>query len=268
MGGKPSDVQTVVDARGATSTVTYARSPASVVLQFDQDVAKTSQAKLGSIAWCTPQDLTSMAEVVKDLSSRLGEPTSRSPEADADPADAPAVWLDSPCGVEVRTYKQASEWWSGSTGTVCVQLHSVPVTDRKLPPSSRETVTAQPPTPPGAAGPIVVAAPSPGTSAGNPVPEPPSGDEVSRQPELIKESYVPPRYPLLQRGLRVETRVLLQAIVHPDGKVGEVSVLESSRPNLGFEDAAIEAVKKWRYKPGMRDGEVVDMPITINVVFR
>jgi protein TonB len=209
-----------------------------------------------------------MAEVVKDLSSRLGEPTSRSPEADADPADAPAVWLDGPCGVEVRTYKQAGEWWAGSPGTVCVQLHSVPVVGRQPAAGPRETGAAQPQTQPGAAGPIVPAVPTLEASATTSPQESLPAEAATRQPELIKESYVPPRYPLLQRGLRVETRVLLQAIVHSDGTVGDVAVLETSRPNLGFEEAAIEAVKKWRYKPGTRDGEVVDMPITVNVVFR
>jgi protein TonB len=129
-------------------------------------------------------------------------------------------------------------------------------------------VAAQPQTQPGPAGPIVPAVPPLDASAGAPAPESPPAEAATGQPELIKESYVHPRYPVLQRGRGVETRVILRAVVHPDGSVGDVVVLESSRPNLGFEEAAIAAVKRWRYKPGTHDGKAVDMAITINVMFR
>jgi TonB family protein len=46
--------------------------------------------------------------------------------------------------------------------------------------------------------------------------------------------------------------------VNADGSVGVVEVMESSNPRLGFEDAAMEAIKQWRFEPARENGEPVD----------
>jgi len=56
-------------------------------------------------------------------------------------------------------------------------------------------------------------------------------------------------YPVAARSLRAEGRVTLRLAVLPDGRVGGATVLECSRTGLGFEAAALEAVKRWRYEP-------------------
>lgn len=60
---------------------------------------------------------------------------------------------------------------------------------------------------------------------------------------------VRPVYPVVARSLRAEARVGLRLIVLPDGSVGAATVLECTRKGLGFEAAALEAVKRWRYEP-------------------
>jgi len=67
------------------------------------------------------------------------------------------------------------------------------------------------------------------------------------EPALVEQ--VPPVYPVAARSLRVEGRVTLRLTVLPDGSVGGAAVLECSRTGLGFEVAALEAVKRWRYEP-------------------
>jgi len=69
-------------------------------------------------------------------------------------------------------------------------------------------------------------------------------------PVLIEGTRVEPEYPELARVARVEASVVLQAVIRDDGTVGDLVVLRCSRPNMGFEQAAIEAVQQWRYKPG------------------
>ena len=44
-------------------------------------------------------------------------------------------------------------------------------------------------------------------------------------------------------------------------------MLRSPDANLGFEEAAIEAVQQWRYKPGKQNGEPVDVYFAIIVEF-
>ena len=46
---------------------------------------------------------------------------------------------------------------------------------------------------------------------------------------------------------RIEGVVVLDAVIHRDGTIGDITVLQSTSP--AFEQAAIAAVKQWRYTP-------------------
>jgi protein TonB len=78
---------------------------------------------------------------------------------------------------------------------------------------------------------------------------------------------IQPIYPELARKAGIQGKVFLQAIVTEDGSVQNVSVLSCNAPDLGFEDAAIEAVKKWRYKPAEQKGQPVDVFFNVAVEF-
>jgi protein TonB len=86
-------------------------------------------------------------------------------------------------------------------------------------------------------------------------------------PERIDDSYVRPEYPEKARRARVEGQVILQAVVHRDGSVGEIEVLQIQPPGLGFGTAAIDAVSAWRYRPARQNGKPVDVYFTIIVDF-
>ena len=74
---------------------------------------------------------------------------------------------------------------------------------------------------------------------------------------------VPPTYPPEAGRERIEGSVVLQAVIGKDGSVKDVRV-ESGLPILA--QAAIEAVKQWRYRPYLLNGQPVevDSRITIN----
>jgi len=74
---------------------------------------------------------------------------------------------------------------------------------------------------------------------------------------------VAPQYPPEAGRARIEGTVVLMALIATDGTVKDVRV-ESGLPILA--QAAIDAVKQWRYKPYLIDGEPVevDSRITIN----
>ena len=74
---------------------------------------------------------------------------------------------------------------------------------------------------------------------------------------------VPPTYPPEAGRARVEGTVVLLAVIGKDGSVQDVRV-ESGLPILA--QAAIDAVRQWRYRPYMLNGEPVevDSRITIN----
>jgi protein TonB len=84
-------------------------------------------------------------------------------------------------------------------------------------------------------------------------------------PELIKK--IRPEYPELARKARLESRVFLKAVILDDGTVGEIEIVGCNCPCMGFEEAAIAAVRQWRYEPATLDGRPVDVYFTVIVEF-
>jgi periplasmic protein TonB len=79
---------------------------------------------------------------------------------------------------------------------------------------------------------------------------------------LIKK--VQPTYPPLAKAARIQGHVLLQAEISKDGTIQNLQLL-SGHPMLA--PAAIEAVKQWRYKPYLLNGEPVAVDTQVDVVF-
>ncbi len=94
---------------------------------------------------------------------------------------------------------------------------------------------------------------------------------------IVKEEIIPakpprplhqeaPVYPQELREAGTAGTVVLEVVVKSDGSVGETSVLESDHP--AFSTAAVEAVSKWRFQPGERNGKPVDTRIKIPIPFK
>ena len=79
---------------------------------------------------------------------------------------------------------------------------------------------------------------------------------------LIKK--VQPVYPPLARQARIQGNVLLQAEISTEGTIENLHLI-SGHPMLA--PAAIEAVKQWRYKPYILNGEPVPVETQITVIF-
>lgn len=87
-------------------------------------------------------------------------------------------------------------------------------------------------------------------------------------PELIGSSKVSPKYPDLARKAKIEGQVILQALIDSDGTVKEAQILKSPGAKFGFDEEAINAIKQWRYKPGLQNGRPVAVYFTVIVTFR
>jgi protein TonB len=83
------------------------------------------------------------------------------------------------------------------------------------------------------------------------------------QAQLI--SRVEPRYPPLAVQTRTEGEVRLHAIINRDGRITSLDVI-SGHPLLV--KAALDAVRQWRYRPMMLNGEPVEVETSITVIFR
>jgi periplasmic protein TonB len=73
-----------------------------------------------------------------------------------------------------------------------------------------------------------------------------------------------PTYPPLARQARIQGQVILQAEISKDGTIENLKLV-SGHPMLA--PAAIDAVKQWRYKPYMLNGEPVAVETTVMVNF-
>jgi len=90
---------------------------------------------------------------------------------------------------------------------------------------------------------------------------------VRLAPRIIEANLihdVPPTYPPEAGRARIEGTVVLLAVIGKDGTVQDVRV-ESGLPVLA--QAAIDAVKQWRYRPYLLNGEPVDVDSRITINF-
>ena len=89
------------------------------------------------------------------------------------------------------------------------------------------------------------------------------GDGVTRP---VLESQIQPEYTEEARRAKIQGSVGLEVVVEPDGTVSVVRVVRSLDPEL--DRRAMEAVGKWRFQPGMRDGRPVRVRANVEVNFR
>ncbi len=84
-----------------------------------------------------------------------------------------------------------------------------------------------------------------------------------QQSQLI--SHVAPAYPELAKQARIQGTVRLEAVISAEGKVLQLQVV-SGHPLL--QQAALQAVSQWEYRPTLLNGKPVEVVSTVDVVFK
>lgn len=114
--------------------------------------------------------------------------------------------------------------------------------------------------------------------AGTPAPPPPPADDedfnevfviVEQMPELIggmAELHRQIVYPEIARRAGIQGRVVVQFIIDEQGYVRDPFVVRSA--GGGLDEAALEAVQRIRFTPGMQRGRPVRVQYTLPVQFR
>ena len=75
---------------------------------------------------------------------------------------------------------------------------------------------------------------------------------------------VQPDYPAIARQARVQGQVVLRAMISREGTIENLQVLSGS-PMLVR--AAVDAVRQWRYRPYMLNGEPIEVETEVRVNF-
>jgi protein TonB len=83
-------------------------------------------------------------------------------------------------------------------------------------------------------------------------------------PVLVEK--IDPGYPLELMRTNVHGMVTLYAVIHPDGKVGEIRVLSS--PDERLDPYAAKALARWKFAPAERAGKAVALEAVVQIPFR
>jgi len=75
-----------------------------------------------------------------------------------------------------------------------------------------------------------------------------------------------PDYPVQAKRMGWEGRVLLRVEVLANGNVGEVSIAKSSGHDL-LDEAALDAVRRWKFVPAKKDGTAVHSSVNVPINF-
>jgi periplasmic protein TonB len=75
---------------------------------------------------------------------------------------------------------------------------------------------------------------------------------------------VTPVYPPIAKAARVQGTVVLEATITKTGSIEGLKVI--SGPAM-LQQAALDAVRQWRYRPYLLSGEPVEVETTVNVIF-
>ena len=90
------------------------------------------------------------------------------------------------------------------------------------------------------------------------------GDDIEF-PKLQRD--VRPNYTNDALKAKIEGSVLVEAVVLPNGRVGEAKIVRSLDTKYGLDKEALKAAKQWRFVPGRKDGQPVPVLVTIELTF-
>ncbi len=111
----------------------------------------------------------------------------------------------------------------------------------------------------------------PGGISETTAPPPPPPEPVTYTLELVSTppialSQPAPPYPEPARRMRVQGTVLIRAVIDEAGDVIDVRAL--NRLPLGCTEAALDAVRSWRYRPATLNDHAVRVQLEVKVTFR
>lgn len=232
---EPATVEQVPGPFGLATAETYVTGPGvSVLVRYDRDVEEFPGAKVVSAMARIGPAAGEPAEVAASLVAMYGDPVVGKEELDRGLVSGRALWASAECGVVVEAFRDGGDWWAPTPGNLRVEARAKG---------------------PGDAPPAGIPAPAAASSARVP-------------PVPIPEACRAPRLPAKFRGMGLHAWVLVRVSVRADGSVADAVALESDRPGLELEGAAVAAVRKWKFVAGTRDGLAEDAVAEVRVEFR
>jgi len=101
----------------------------------------------------------------------------------------------------------------------------------------------------------------------NKIPIAKAGDASARQVTAPRVVYSPdPDYPKEARSHHIEGVSRLGTVIDATGAAGNIAILEPV--GMGLDEQAVLAIKQWKFRPAMKNGQPVRVQINVEVAFR
>jgi protein TonB len=159
--------------------------------------------------------------------------------------------------------------WLGEARTLGANPAAVTALEAELAAATAAPVVpaAAAPVVPAAAAPAGRSAPATSSAAGaaESAGSAESGDFVNAS-TLTRTHYVPPQYPNNARERGLEGWVDVQFLVKTDGSLADISIV-GAQPVGVFEQAALDAVRRWRFQPVVQAGALIAQRARVRVRF-
>lgn len=88
--------------------------------------------------------------------------------------------------------------------------------------------------------------------------------EVDQPPVSVLQ--VPPNFPRIMQKARIDGKVIIEMIVDAKGVPQQVQVAQATHPL--YVEPALNAVRQWRYRPALKNGQPVASQLTVPLEFR
>ena len=210
------------------------------------------------------------------LVAETREPTQLpEPENSASPLPDPSTGANSSRNATPKVphprKKTASNLKETKAGNTEAETYTPSVTRRALPPLDVEVFAGGKPVPLQPRAPVSIRVDTSNGTEGKAVSSSSAGavgsaEKVRISPEALQVLAHPvdPNYPMLAREMKVQGAVVLDALIGRDGTIQNLKVV--SGPTI-LANAAMEAVRQWRFKPYYQDGAAVETAARITVNF-
>ncbi|MGH8295358.1 MAG: energy transducer TonB, partial [Steroidobacteraceae bacterium] len=97
--------------------------------------------------------------------------------------------------------------------------------------------------------------------------QPAAGPDLAALAAHLKRTrYAPPQYPDGALNARISGSVIVQYVVDKKGYTRDIKITQSTPPGV-FNQAVIDAIRQWRYRPGRYDGHPVKVPVRTLIRF-
>lgn len=100
-----------------------------------------------------------------------------------------------------------------------------------------------------------------------PAPAPAAVDAPIIDNEVVPLVRIPPKYPRVASRRGIEGVVTVSFIITKEGTVRDPKVVKAEPANV-FNDAALAAIRKWKFKPKLVDGQAVERQATQEIEFK